>query len=266
MDHSLRARVRRRRLLLLLASLSWLAAGSALAFERDYVLKWIAPDDPVDGFRLYVGETSGDYGQTVDLGYVAPDSDGLTRDTLVLDGSVDLYLALTAYNAAGESELSNEIRVAAALCAADGDCGEPTQCTEPLCDPVLGCQTVNRADGTACDDGIALTVDDQCLAGRCEGLPVALSVAEVVPGVVAPGPVTLEVHGWGFGAATALRFENGAGPKPAVGAVRVLDRETLVAEVRVRSQGPPRARLWDVVLEDPELGVARLEAGLRVEP
>lgn len=53
---------------------------------------------------------------------------------------------------------------------------------------------------------------------------------------------------------------------PTVSAVEVLDGGTLVAEVSVRPQGPPRARVWDVVLEDPDLGTARLEAGLRVEP
>lgn len=196
-----------RLLTLLTLLLSCLGPGPALASEREFLLEWIAPDDPVDGFRLYVGEAPGEYLETLDLGFVAADDDGLTRETLLLDDSADLYLALTAYNAAGESPLSNEIVVEAPL-----------------------------------------------------------TVEAVVPGAVVPGSALLEIHGSAFGAATSLHFENGSGPAPTVAALRVLDAQTLVAEVRVRAQGPPRARLWDVVVEDPELGTARLEDGLRVEP
>ena len=48
--------------------------------------------------------------------------------------------------------------------------------------------------------------------------------------------------------------------------VPVIDAGTLDAEIRVRSQGPRKARLWDVVVLHPMGGEARLADGLRVEP
>jgi hypothetical protein len=49
------------------------------------------------------------------------------------------------------------------------DCGAPTQCTIPRCDPVQGCLTEVALDGTACDDGRLDTVNDTCVAGSCSG-------------------------------------------------------------------------------------------------
>ena len=48
-------------------------------------------------------------------------------------------------------------------------CAAPTQCTDSLCDPGLGCQEIPVADGTGCDDADAATVNDACAAGACLG-------------------------------------------------------------------------------------------------
>eukprot|EP01063_Lacrimia_lanifica_P039936 TRINITY_DN8909_c0_g1_i1.p1 TRINITY_DN8909_c0_g1~~TRINITY_DN8909_c0_g1_i1.p1 ORF type:complete len:3932 (+),score=1045.38 TRINITY_DN8909_c0_g1_i1:1409-11797(+) len=49
------------------------------------------------------------------------------------------------------------------------DCGAPTdlQCHEMACVGV--CTEVPKADGTACNDGDALTSSDQCVRGECKG-------------------------------------------------------------------------------------------------
>lgn len=52
--------------------------------------------------------------------------------------------------------------------ALDCDNGEP--CTKDSCDPDTGkCVSENLEDGTACDDGNACTLDDQCQSGKCTG-------------------------------------------------------------------------------------------------
>jgi hypothetical protein len=48
-------------------------------------------------------------------------------------------------------------------------CDEPTQCTESICDPLAGCQSMPLPNGTPCDDGLADTLDDACAAGACIG-------------------------------------------------------------------------------------------------
>ena len=73
------------------------------------VLRWThdPSEGSADGFTLHAGTESGRYDTTLDLGPVAPvciysyDAGA----TLPIDG----YVALSAYNANGESDLSNEL-------------------------------------------------------------------------------------------------------------------------------------------------------------
>jgi hypothetical protein len=51
------------------------------------------------------------------------------------------------------------------------DCGAPTACATPACDPAQGCIAVLAPDGWACDDGNRRTSRDRCLAGVCVGTP-----------------------------------------------------------------------------------------------
>lgn len=48
-------------------------------------------------------------------------------------------------------------------------CTGQTACNTSSCDPALGCVDAPKPDGTACDDGNATTVADQCQAGVCRG-------------------------------------------------------------------------------------------------
>jgi hypothetical protein len=147
------------------------------------------------------------------------------------------------------------------------DCGVATQCADPVCFPDSGCQWVARADGTACDDGLAATSGDACLAGVCQGSAAeALSVAAVVPQSVSGGRQTLEIRGSGFVIGAVLSFENGAGRSPEVRSLLIVDSRTLRADIDVYSKGPRRARFFDVVVTLPGSREARLAGGLRIDP
>jgi hypothetical protein len=65
----------------------------------------------VTGYRVFLGASSKTYGQTVQLGSVAPASDGIARATLSLDDTRTYYVAMAAYNGYGQSPNSNEIAV-----------------------------------------------------------------------------------------------------------------------------------------------------------
>jgi hypothetical protein len=56
-------------------------------------------------------------------------------------------------------------------CLLDADCGEPTRCQAPACDPVLGCVLFPVADGKPCSDGDRMTKGDRCQSGVCVGRP-----------------------------------------------------------------------------------------------
>jgi uncharacterized protein DUF11/slime mold repeat-containing protein len=49
------------------------------------------------------------------------------------------------------------------------NCDDGNDCTEDSCDPAVGCQHANAADGIPCSDGNACTSDDTCSAGECVG-------------------------------------------------------------------------------------------------
>lgn len=219
------------------------SAPDSDAAERDHVLEWLAPPEQVDGYRVFLGPEARDYDEVIDLGPIDPDGDGISRVSLVLDAGSPYFIAMTAYNAGGESDYSNELFLAAAVCdpsscddgdpctlddcvdftcvnttlpdfstcgsgsgiclagvcevpdcVSDADCGNSDACDgvercvdyacvpgpAPVCSmasPCLqsgcaadtGCWTDPLPDGTACDDGLADTVDDQCLSGTCTG-------------------------------------------------------------------------------------------------
>jgi hypothetical protein len=146
------------------------------------------------------------------------------------------------------------------------DCGSASQCADPVCVPETGCQTVARADGTPCDDGIGDTFGDACLAGVCQGSSAeALSIDAATPQSVSRGRHTLEIRGSGFAAGAVLGFENGSGRSPEVLSLVIVDGSTLRGDIEVYSSGPKRARFFDVVVTLPDGREARLADGLRVD-
>lgn len=49
--------------------------------------------------------------------------------------------------------------------------GNPSPCIQAVCDPIAGCQDTQVA--ASCDDSQSCTIDDQCVAGACRGIPAA---------------------------------------------------------------------------------------------
>ncbi len=138
-------------------------ASAAAAATRDQVIAWIPPSGNVAGYRVYVGSAPAAYAQIIDLGAVQTDPDGVGRSTLTLDATRDTYIALTAYNAAGESPHSNEIRVAASACD-PALCSDGSDCTADDCS-ASGCTHTALPDATLC--GAAGAAQAMCLSGSC---------------------------------------------------------------------------------------------------
>ena len=147
-----------------LAALLALPASLLEASPRDYVLQWLPPAGAVGGYRVRLGTQPSLYDQILDLGVVPIDPDGIGRATLRLDSASDYYVALTAYNDAGESPRSNEIRVAASLCD-PSFCDDAQECTADDCGPG-GCTHTALPDGTFCTASAGGY--GMCFAGACQ--------------------------------------------------------------------------------------------------
>lgn len=77
-------------------------------------LRWRAPAGQVDGYRVYRGTVSKVYTQQVDLpkALATPDAILSAMSPLGAEKTRTYFYAMRAWNAAGESALSNEVRVA----------------------------------------------------------------------------------------------------------------------------------------------------------
>ena len=74
-----------------------------LTIATNVVLTWAASTGPnVTAYKLYIGNSPGNYTQTVTLGNV-------TTTTQDVDVSTPKYFAVAAVNAWGESAKSNEV-------------------------------------------------------------------------------------------------------------------------------------------------------------
>jgi hypothetical protein len=92
-----------------------LAAGCLLlahaesAHARVELLRWRQPDAAeAEGFQVHLGTSSQSYEDTVDVGVLTPSADGVYAVAVTVPDASTVYVAVSAYNAAGESSLSNE--------------------------------------------------------------------------------------------------------------------------------------------------------------
>jgi hypothetical protein len=156
----------------------------ASAAERDYVLQWLPPaDSQVDGYNVYLGAESGAYSDWIDLGAVPMDPDGVGRSVLTLDAAADYYVSMTAYNGMGESELSNEIIIAAMLCD-PALCDDGNPCTADDCSG-SHCLHTPLPEETLCASGSGWP-QGICRAGVCEDVE-CVADADCVDGDVCDG-------------------------------------------------------------------------------
>lgn len=158
--------------LALLATAASPVVEGAQASDREVELRFLhGGGGAAIGYRAYVTDQTTVIGDVIDVGYIASDPDGIHRTTIVLDSATSYTVGMSAYDEFGESELSNQIGIPAVACDTTS-CDDGNSCTIDACD-ALGCLNPPAADGSACDDGLADTVDDQCLAGVCEGIVLA---------------------------------------------------------------------------------------------
>jgi hypothetical protein len=153
--------------LLLVVGLAF-APRAAEGYERVHTLRWTQPSGAeATGFAVALGTRSGQYGETRDLGAVAPGSDGVHRADLVVDSFSDYFVVLTAYNGAGSSPQSNEVLIAKAACDATF-CEDGNACTADACG-TSACTHQALPDGTACAGaaGPGLCAGGTCQAVEC---------------------------------------------------------------------------------------------------
>jgi len=128
-------------------------------------------------------------------------------------------------------------------------------------------------DGTY---AVSLTVtdDDGATGSTSQGITVTtgggggdVTVTGIVPSTMQAGSTELvTVSGSGFAAGAELTFDNGIGPAPSASNVVVVDAHTLTASVYAKSGGPPRDRLWDVRVTNPDVQSGVLAGGFTIAP
>jgi hypothetical protein len=94
--------------------------ASAAAGQRQHRIRWIpAAGDPVDEYRVYLGDSSGTYTQVIPIQTYQVDAQGVAHVELALENERAYFIAMTSLRGALESSLSNEIYLSPLLCPAD---------------------------------------------------------------------------------------------------------------------------------------------------
>ena len=94
-----------------------------------------------------------------------------------------------------------------------------------------------------------------------------VSVDGINPNSVVVGEsVTVTISGSGFQDGASVSLEGGQGPAPNVSNVEFVNSTTIEATITTKSGGPPRNRLWDVRVTNPDAGSDVLEDGFTVTP
>ena len=96
---------------------------------------------------------------------------------------------------------------------------------------------------------------------------VPITLAGIVPARGTAGtsvPVTITGSGFRSGASVAL--QNGDGPTPEITGVEVADESTITALLTIKDGGPPRERVWDLRVTNPDGGTAVLPDAFTVAP
>jgi len=78
--------------------------------------------------------------------------------------------------------------------------------------------------------------------------------------------IVVTITGSGFVEGADVTFEDGAGPAPKTSEVSVVDGNTITATVTAKSGGPPRNRMWDVRVTNPDGSSGVLTDGFTVSP
>ena len=121
---------------------------SAQAQTRVETLRWTHPGTR-DGFKVYTGAASSEYGPPLNIGLPLPDAEGIYQYDLDVPADSNPFVAVTAYNAVGESVYSNEQQ----RCSSDGD-------EDGVCTATDNCKTEsNHSQFDANGDGFGNVCD-----------------------------------------------------------------------------------------------------------
>jgi hypothetical protein len=133
-----------------------------------------------------------------------------------------------------------------------------------------GTVTASVNAGAAADAaGNPSTASSESVVNFDGATPVALSVTGIDPAIVNRCSCTypIEVAGTGFAPGVTVTFSGGSGPTPAASAIDVNQEGTsLTATLTLKSAGPRRASVWDVIVTLPDGTSAVLEDALTVTP
>ena len=93
-------------------------------------------------------------------------------------------------------------------------------------------------------------------------------VTGIQPNSMAAGTTTgVTITGVSFAPGASVLLENGSGPAPAVSNIVVAaDGNSLTATFTAKSGGPPRNRIWDVRVTNPDGSSGVLAGGFTVTP
>lgn len=96
----------------------------------------------------------------------------------------------------------------------------------------------------------AMTVDGLPGDGGDPGDPPGdVMISGIIPATMPAGSVrAVTITGIGFAEGMNVALVSGSGPSPHVSDVNVQDENTITATLTAKSGGPPRARIWDLVV------------------
>jgi subtilisin family serine protease len=116
---------------------------------------------------------------------------------------------------------------------------------------------VTDLDGALVTENIIITVGTQ---------PEGLSVTNISPDELTVGTTTngVVIIGAGFVDGLNVSFENGSGPAPE-SSISAVNETTIFLIVNVKNGGPPRSRLWDVRVTNPDGSTGVLTDGLTIK-
>jgi subtilisin len=96
---------------------------------------------------------------------------------------------------------------------------------------------------------------------------VGVTITSIDPSTMKAGSkIDVTIIGSGFANGAEVTFENGNGPAPTASNVAVENTNTITATVTAKSGGPPRNRVWDVRVTNPDGSSGVLVDGFTVTP
>jgi hypothetical protein len=93
-----------------------------------------------------------------------------------------------------------------------------------------------------------------------------VAVTAIEPNTVVSGrSLSATITGSGFAEGAAAVFSGGEGPVPETTAISFISGTQIIVEIVTKDGGPPRDRLWDITVTNPDGSSGTLFDGLLVD-